>query len=353
MHQSLDPFFKLDERAVRNQVDDLAANATAHGELGLDIVPRILHALLESERDAFFLQVDIEDDHFDFLADREHLGRMVDAAPAHIGDMQQAVHPLQVDERAEVGDVLDDALAHLADLDFRKQLLLLLAPAVLQQFPAGQDDVATILVDLKDLELELLVQKIVRVANRQDIELGAGQERVDADIHDHAAFDAALDDAFDEPAFLTGFKNAIPAALLLGLGLAEDDHAVIVFESFEQHFHVVADMDLGDIPELGGRNDAFGLVADVHEDFRGPDFENLALDDGAFGEILEGILVHLRHGGVFITLELVQIEIYVFLLRFDVFHNQPVRCYGLLLLSYQFCGKQPTHPPQKTCKLSQ
>ena len=252
MDQTLDPFFKLDERAVRDQVHDLAANATAHGELGIDVVPRILHALFESEGDALLLQVHIEDGHFDFPPDREHLGRMVDAAPAHIGNMQQAIHPLQIDERAKVGDVLDDALANLADLDFRKQFLLLFAPAVLQQLPAGQDDIATILVDLKDLELELLVQEIVRVANRQDIELGAGQKRVDADIHDHAAFDAALDDTFDEPAFLAGFKDAIPAALLLRLGLAENDHAVIILESFEKDFHVVTDMDLGDIPELGG-----------------------------------------------------------------------------------------------------
>ena len=42
---------------------------------------------------------------------------MVDAAPAHVGDVQQAVDAAQVDERAELGDVLDDALAELADLE--------------------------------------------------------------------------------------------------------------------------------------------------------------------------------------------------------------------------------------------
>src|SRR2546427_2033793 len=47
---------------------------------------------------------------------RSHLGGMRDAAIAHVGDVQQAVHTAQVDEGAEIGDVLDDALPHLADL---------------------------------------------------------------------------------------------------------------------------------------------------------------------------------------------------------------------------------------------
>ena len=43
--------------------------------------------------------------------------RMVDAAPAHVGDVQQAVDAAEVDERAELGDVLDHALAELADFE--------------------------------------------------------------------------------------------------------------------------------------------------------------------------------------------------------------------------------------------
>ena len=70
--------------------------------------------LLESQGDLFFLVVDVQDLHFDFLIDGDHFGGMVDASPAHVGDVQQAVDAAQVDERAELGDVLDDALAALA-----------------------------------------------------------------------------------------------------------------------------------------------------------------------------------------------------------------------------------------------
>ena len=54
---------------------------------------------------------------------------LVDAAPAHVGDVQQAVDAAQVDERAELGDVLDDALAELADFELGQQLVSSSRPA--------------------------------------------------------------------------------------------------------------------------------------------------------------------------------------------------------------------------------
>ena len=51
----------------------------------------------------------------------DHLAGMADALPAHVGDVQQAVDAAQVDERAEVGDVLDHALADLADFELLEQ----------------------------------------------------------------------------------------------------------------------------------------------------------------------------------------------------------------------------------------
>ena len=73
------------------------------------------------ERDALAVVVDAQDHDLDLVVDREHLGRVVEAAPRHVGDVQQAVDAAQVDERAEVGDVLDDALADLAGLDLGEQ----------------------------------------------------------------------------------------------------------------------------------------------------------------------------------------------------------------------------------------
>ena len=44
--------------------------------------------------------------------------------PGHVGDVQQAVDAAQIDERAEFGDVLDDALADLARLDLAEEFVL-------------------------------------------------------------------------------------------------------------------------------------------------------------------------------------------------------------------------------------
>ena len=75
------------------------------------VVPRIGLDLLEPERDALVVPVDVQDLRVDRLALLEQLRGVPDVArPGHVGDVQQAVHArLQLHEGAEVGEV-----AHLA-----------------------------------------------------------------------------------------------------------------------------------------------------------------------------------------------------------------------------------------------
>ncbi len=113
--QALDARLELDEGAVVGDRDDLALDAGADRVLGGDVLPRVALELLHAEADALALPVDVEDLDLDFVADLHHLGRVRDAAVRHVGDVEQAVHAAEVDERPEVGDVLDDALPHLAD----------------------------------------------------------------------------------------------------------------------------------------------------------------------------------------------------------------------------------------------
>src|SRR5256885_1564212 len=90
------PFFttsdgglELDERAVGHEVDNLAVNFRADGELAVDLVPRVLRGLLEAEGNALFLAIDLDDHDLDFLALLHHLARVRDAAPAHVGDVEK------------------------------------------------------------------------------------------------------------------------------------------------------------------------------------------------------------------------------------------------------------------------
>ena len=67
-----------------------------------------------------------------------------------------------------------------------------------------------------------------------------------------------------------GLLDLVPDLHLLGFFAREDDVAFAVFGALEQHVDDVAGLhgDLaGLVDELVDRNDAFGLVADVDDDF--------------------------------------------------------------------------------------
>src|SRR5262249_40792071 len=146
---------------------------------------------------------DVQNLHFDFLIDRHHFRRMADAAPAHVGNVEQAVDAAQVDERAELGDVLDHALALLADFQGFEQLLLLFGALLFDERPTADDDVASRFVDLQHEALDRAAQIIANVGRAADIDLAGGQEHVDAaDVDQQAAFDFSGDDTGHDVAFL-------------------------------------------------------------------------------------------------------------------------------------------------------
>ena len=78
-------------------------------KLSRELLPRIRLALLDAERDAATLFVDVEHHDFDFLADVHDLRRVdVLVGPVHLGHVHQAFDALfDLDEAAVVGDVRD------------------------------------------------------------------------------------------------------------------------------------------------------------------------------------------------------------------------------------------------------
>src|SRR5687768_1056605 len=123
VHQSFDARLELDEGAVVGDRDHLARHARSDRILLRDVLPRIALELLESERDALSLPVDIENLDLELLPDLDHLRRMLDASVRHVGDVAQPVHAAEVDECAEVCDVLDDALPDLVLLKVLHELV--------------------------------------------------------------------------------------------------------------------------------------------------------------------------------------------------------------------------------------
>src|SRR3954470_3464876 len=105
---------------------------------------------------------------------------MLNASVRHVGDVEQAIDAAKIDECAEVGDVLDDAFAHLILLQLLHQLLALARSLLLEDDATRDDDVATALIELDDLEVESLTEQLVDVGNATQRDLRSREERIDA-----------------------------------------------------------------------------------------------------------------------------------------------------------------------------
>src|SRR4051794_1264480 len=240
--QPFDAGLEFDEGAIIGEADHLAAHARADRIALHDVRPRVGDELLVPERHAFGRGVVLQDDDVDFVVDLEQLRRVPDAAPRHVGDVQQAVDAAEIDERAVVGDVLDDALEHLAFGKRLERVLLLLGVLLFEERLAREHDVAALLVDLDDAHAQLLTAQRVEIAHRPDVDLRAWQERAHADVDREAALDALDDAADDDLALGVGFLDLVPNLHLLGFFAREDDIPFPIFGALEQ--------DIDDVPGL-------------------------------------------------------------------------------------------------------
>ena len=266
MDEAFDAAFDLDERAVRHEVDDLAVDLLADGVALLDAFPGVGLGLLEAEGDALALAVDFDDHDGDFFADLDDFARVADAAPGHVGDVQQAVETVEVHERAVVGDVLDDAAADDARLDLFEELATAFAALFFDEFATRDDEVLLLLVDLDDLEVEGLTHEAFKVLRRVDVDLRGGHEGVDADGDDQAALDDGLDATLDDGAFLAIGLDAFPLADLLGAVEGDGRGAVLVFKLLEVDLELHTDLDFGHVGKFSLRDEALGLAVDVDDD---------------------------------------------------------------------------------------
>src|SRR5258708_4761357 len=336
VHQTLDARLQLDERAVVGDAHDLALHPRADRVLLGHVLPRVALELLEAERDALALPVDVQHLDLELRADLHELGRMRDAAPRHVGDVQQTVHAAEIDERTEVGDVLDHAFPDLVLGQLLHELLALACALALQDDAARDDDVPAALVELDDLELELLAEQLVDVRNATQRDLRAGQERVHAhEVHDHAALDLLDERAFHRLIVLVGEANALPHPHEFRLLLLDDNRPLLILEVLQQDFDFVARLEIRKVLELLERNAAFRLEADVEHDHVVANLEDARLDDLALVDRRHRAVVHLHHG-----LELVgRVSLVVHELRAEIGERAKLRALLVALLARGKCRR--------------
>ena len=283
VNEAFDPVFHFHERAVSNQLRDLAANAVAHRITSFDVFPRVVLKLLQTQGNPLLVAVHFQNHQIQRLANRHHLARVRQAAPRHVGDVQQSVHPVEVHEHTKVGDVLGNPGDLVARSDGIQELLALFGALGLDDFAAGKNDVFAVVVDLDDLELEHFANVLVEIFRWNDVHLAARQERFHAHIDHQAAFDHRLDLAFDQSALLEDFDNLLPVLLVGGFFFRQDHHALVVFQFLEENLDFVADLDVFVLKFVGG-NSAFRLVTDIDQNDLRFDFEDAALNDGPLVE---------------------------------------------------------------------
>lgn len=279
VHQTLDALFDFDEGTVVDQVDHLALDAGADRELALNVFPRVGGALLQAEGDALAVAIDLDDHHFDFLAHLEHFARVGDAAPAHVGDVEQAVETVEVDKGTVVGDVFDHALANDARLDLFEEDAAFFLALFLDQLAARNDDVFALGVDFEDFEIVGLADVLIQILGGLDVDLGGRHEGVNADGDDEATFDLGLDTALDDGAFRAVGNDVFPVFLLLGFVEGNDRAAVAVLEFFEEDFNFRAQLQFADVGKFVLGDDALGFAADIDNNVVLANFRDDALDD--------------------------------------------------------------------------
>ena len=172
----------------------------------------------------------------------EHLGGMVDVAPRKLGDVDQAVDAVEVDERAEVDDVGDRALDDLAALEPVEDLLAGLLALLLEHRAPRQHDVVAAAVQLDHLALDLLAEVLVEVLHAADVDQRGGQEAAHAEVDDQAALDDLDHGALDRLAGLGGGLDAAPGALEAGALLGQDQAAVLVLLGEHQRVDLLAEL---------------------------------------------------------------------------------------------------------------
>ncbi len=188
----------------------------------------------------------------------------------------------------------DDAFANLADLQRAEQLLLLLVEFFFQNLALREHDAMALVVEVDDLEPQLLADEFVEVADGLATDLRCGHEAAHAEVDENAALDDLRDGRFDHFVVVVRFDDFFPRLECAGAAFAQIELAIVLIDPMDHHFEFVADAEffrLDDERKLAEGQNAFGLAADVDEQFVLIFCNDDADEDLALVENLEALFV--------------------------------------------------------------
>src|SRR5690606_38745901 len=146
VNQAFHALFQLGEAAVVGEVGDLGVDTGTFRIATGDGNPWIFAQLLQTQGDAVALAVELQHLDVDFVANVDDFGRMLDALPGHVGNVQQTIYAAQVNERTVIGEVLDDTFDNLAFLQGFQQGFALGTVLGFEDGATGNANVVALLV---------------------------------------------------------------------------------------------------------------------------------------------------------------------------------------------------------------
>src|SRR5207247_156613 len=197
---------------------------------------------------------------------------MIHVAPRDLGDVDQAVDPVEVDKGPEVDDVRDLPLHDHPGLESPEDLLANLLALLLEDGPAREDHVVAAPVQLDHLALERLALELVEVVDTPDVHQRGGQEAAHAEVEDQAALDDLDHRPLDRLAGLGGGLDLAPRLLEAGALLGEQQAAFLVLLGEHERIdplaqgHLLGWIHRAPNRQLRRGNYALRLVSDVDDD---------------------------------------------------------------------------------------
>ena len=286
MDQAFDALLQFNESAVVGHADDAAMDARADRVALGGVQPGVGRQLLEAQGNPLLVAIELQNLYLDLVADVDQVTRMGQPAPAHIGDMQQAVDAAQVHERAVIGQVLHRAGQHRVLLQVGHRDVALGGDFLIQNLLAADHDVAALLVHLDDADFQFLALQGIQVPDRANVDLGARQKCARAEnVHRQTTLDAVDDPSFNGSFVVVSFFDLVPGVQTLRLLVGEIYVALLRVALFDHYVDGVAGLELHvTVVVLGffqGHN-ALGFQANIHHQVVAVDANHRALEDAVF-----------------------------------------------------------------------
>ena len=208
------------------------------------------------------------------------------AAIRHVADVQQAVDAAQVDERAVFGEVFDGAGDNRAFFEQLQRGALARVLLFLDRHLARHHHIAAAPVQLDDLDRDVLAHERIQIVDGPHVDLRARHERGHADVHHEPALGAPGDAAGNDQPVAMRLLQLVPGAQAAGLLMREQHVAFGLRRPGDPPSHRwcrrLERECCRRAAELLDRNQAFGLVSEVDDDFGVVKFYDTALQQLAF-----------------------------------------------------------------------